>query len=243
MKSNNELERKDIVIDSDIEASEPNLITIYIESLFDVDKKFGTKTNDDDNRWVNFYAQYNVSDGSLKLSYHIDTPDGITEHEYTPIGDEKSMIIGAITEKIKNMYGQTPLEFCTDAFGEEVYVYENHDRCTEKQLAERWKTLRAYINEHGYDMCGSTTISLPMSNAGEHFRDMIDYCESRCITKILVSNNHDIADDENGLRRVLNRLCDKGFSVIAVDEGITYAPQDQAPPEEEIGEGITMGGI
>lgn len=120
MKSNNELEKDDIGIDPDIEASDPNLITAYVETWFDVDKKFGTNTNDDDDRWVNLYAEYNIDDDSLKLTYHIDTPKGVTEHEYTPTGDEAQIIKNALFEKIKEIYGQTPQEFCAEAFDEDI---------------------------------------------------------------------------------------------------------------------------
>ncbi len=249
MKENKELERNDIAIDNDMEVDCDigQQITCYIETWFDVDAKFGTHTADDDGTWLNMYGKYNPYEDTLLIECEVSHDDKASEHfDYTPTPSEAQLIKEMIAEKIRQLYGQTPKEFCESATrqdSEEVYVYENHARCTEKQLAERWRALHAYTDEHGYDIGGSTTISLPMSKAGEHFRDMIDYCESRGITNILVWNNRDIADDENGIRRVLNTLCDKGFTVVAVDEGIAYAPQDQTPPEEETGEGITMGGM
>lgn len=44
MKENNELERRDLAIDSEMEVDCDigQEITVYIETWFDVDKKFGT---------------------------------------------------------------------------------------------------------------------------------------------------------------------------------------------------------
>ena len=55
MKENNELERKDIAVDRgmDVDGEDATEITAYIETWFDVDKKFGTSTKDDDDVWLN----------------------------------------------------------------------------------------------------------------------------------------------------------------------------------------------
>lgn len=46
MTDNNELTKDDIVIDPEIEvdAEDPNSVSVYIETWFDVDKKFGLNT-------------------------------------------------------------------------------------------------------------------------------------------------------------------------------------------------------
>ena len=249
MKENNELERNDIAIDNDMEVDCDigQQITCYIETWFDVDAKFGTHTADDDGTWLNMYGKYNPYEDTLLIECEVCHDDMESEYfDYTPTPSEAQLIKEMIAEKIRQQYGQTPKEFCesvTSQDSEEVYVYENHARCSERELAERWKQIRAYMNAQGYDFSGSTTISLPMSMAGEHFRDMIDYCESRGITKILVTNSRDIANDENGLRRVLNRLCDRGFTVEVVSDGIAYAPQEQTKFEPvEAGEEMQLGG-
>lgn len=53
MTENNELERKDIEVDRDMDVDCENEteITVYLEMWFDVDKKFGTNTKDDDDVW------------------------------------------------------------------------------------------------------------------------------------------------------------------------------------------------
>ena len=54
MKENNELERTDIAVDSDMEVDCDigQEITAYIETWFDVDKKFGINTALDDGTWL-----------------------------------------------------------------------------------------------------------------------------------------------------------------------------------------------
>ena len=61
MTDNNELTKDDIVIDPEIEvdAEDPNGISVYIETWFDVDEKFGINTKADDSEWLNMYATYN----------------------------------------------------------------------------------------------------------------------------------------------------------------------------------------
>ena len=249
MSKNKELERNDIAIDNDMEVDCDigQQITCYIETWFDVDAKFGTHIADDDGTWLNMYGKYNPYEDTLLIECEVCHDDKESEYfEYTPTSSEAQLIKEMIAEKIRQLHKQTPKEFyesVTDQTGEEVFVYENHARCSELQLVERWKKLRAYINRQGYDISGSTTISLPMNKASEQFRDMIDYCESRGISKILVMNNRDIANDENGLRRVLNILCDRGFTVEVINDGIAYVPQEQMQTSlEDTGEGMQLGG-
>ena len=61
MKENNELTRDDIAIDHDMEVDcdEGREIAVYIETWFDVDKKFHIDTASDDDTWLNMYGRYN----------------------------------------------------------------------------------------------------------------------------------------------------------------------------------------
>ncbi|HCA28211.1 MAG TPA: hypothetical protein DEP23_00795 [Ruminococcaceae bacterium] len=67
MNYNNELTRSDIAIDGDMEidCDIGQIVTAYVETWFDVDKKFGTHTADDDDVWLNLYAKYNVPEDAL----------------------------------------------------------------------------------------------------------------------------------------------------------------------------------
>ena len=57
MKENKELERNDIAIDRDMEVDYDigQEIMVYIETWFDVDKKFGLNIADEDGTWLNMY--------------------------------------------------------------------------------------------------------------------------------------------------------------------------------------------
>lgn len=114
MTENNELERKDIVVDRDMDVDCENAteITAYLETWFDVDKKFGTNTKDDDDVWLNMHAKYNPFDDTLRIECEIDKPKGSEYFDYTPTEAEERLIKDMIAEKIKSEYGQTPQEFC-----------------------------------------------------------------------------------------------------------------------------------
>lgn len=116
MKENNELERKDISIDRDmdIDAEDATEITVYIETWFDVDKKFGINTVDDDDVWLNLYAKYNPFADTLRIECEIDKPDGSECFDYLPTPAEEKLVKEMIAEKIKEEYTQTPEEFCKE---------------------------------------------------------------------------------------------------------------------------------
>lgn len=58
MKENNELERDDLHVDTDmdVDCDIGQEITVYFETWFDVDKKFGVHINDEDGAWLNMYT-------------------------------------------------------------------------------------------------------------------------------------------------------------------------------------------
>ena len=61
MRENKELEKDDLCVDADmdVDCDIGQEITVYIETWFDVDKKFGVQTADDDSTWLNMYGKYN----------------------------------------------------------------------------------------------------------------------------------------------------------------------------------------
>ena len=87
-------------------------ITAYLETWFDVDRKFGTDTASEDGKWLNLYAFYNPFADTLRLEYTVSTDDSWECHDYEPTEDEAKLIKEMITEKIRDDYGQTPQEFC-----------------------------------------------------------------------------------------------------------------------------------
>ena len=116
MKDNLELERNDIAIDSDMEVDGDigQEITVYIETWFDVDKKFGIHTSGDDGTWLNMYGKFNPFEDSLRIECEISRDDGSSYFDYEPTAAEAQLIKDMITEKIEEEYGQTPQEFCED---------------------------------------------------------------------------------------------------------------------------------
>ena len=78
MKENMELERKDLVIDRDMEVDCDigQQITCYIETWFDVDEKFRIKTDSDNGTWLNMYGKYNPFADTLRIECSQDHSDG-----------------------------------------------------------------------------------------------------------------------------------------------------------------------
>lgn len=137
MKKNNELERNDIRIDADmdIDCDIGQEITAYIETWFDVDKKFGTHTNMNDAEWLNMYAKYNPFTDTLRIECEISRDDSSEYFDYEPTANETHLIKDMIAEKIREEYHQTPQEFCeefydTDDIRGEHTVQENEPSYT-----------------------------------------------------------------------------------------------------------------
>lgn len=58
---------KDEIVIGDMEINDDCTgVSSYIETYFDVGKKFGTNINDDCDSWVNFYAEYFPESDELK---------------------------------------------------------------------------------------------------------------------------------------------------------------------------------
>ena len=116
MKDNLELERGDIAIDRemDVDCDIGQEITVYIETWFDVDKKFGVHTSADEGTWLNMYGKFNPFDDTLRIECEISRDDGSSYFDYEPTAAESQLIKDMISEKIKEEYGQTPQEFCEE---------------------------------------------------------------------------------------------------------------------------------
>lgn len=121
MKVNNELERKDIRIDRDMEEE----IAVYIENWFDVDRKFGLNINAEDGMWLNMYGRYNPYANTLKIECEISREEsGSTYFDYTPTENERKLIKDMLTEKLQYEHHQTPEEFCVQYADEEQKLGE-----------------------------------------------------------------------------------------------------------------------
>ena len=116
MKENLELEREDMYVDRDIQTDAENRqqIVAYLETLFDVNKKFNLSLDSEAGEWVNMYGIYNPFSDFLTVECVISTDDKNETFYYTPTESESKLIKDMITQKIQEEYGQTPIEFCLD---------------------------------------------------------------------------------------------------------------------------------
>ena len=81
----------------DVDCENATEITAYLETWFDVDKKFGTNTKDDDDVWLNVYAKYNPFDDTLRIECEIDKPKGSEYFEDGVMKRASLIILAAIT--------------------------------------------------------------------------------------------------------------------------------------------------
>lgn len=116
MKDNLELEREDMYVDRDIQIDDENgqQIVAYLETLFDVNKKFKLNLDSEAGEWVNMYGIYNPCSDFLTVECVISTDDKNETFYYTPTEAEAKLIKDMITQKIQEEHGQTPIEFCLD---------------------------------------------------------------------------------------------------------------------------------
>lgn len=118
MLQNSELTRDDIAIDGDMQVDGDigQEILVYIETWFDVDKKFHIDTSDD-GTWLNMYGRYNPYEDTLRIECEISSDEDSTTFDYEPTSFEAAIIKELISQKIDTLYGQTPQEFCEDVSG------------------------------------------------------------------------------------------------------------------------------
>ncbi len=102
-----EMTRSNIRIDPLLDINwdwQPPSVVAYVEMWFDVDAKFGTKTRDRDDAWVNLYATYDPLSGTFAMEYYIETDYSISDPiPYTPTEAERATIIAMIEEKCQEV--------------------------------------------------------------------------------------------------------------------------------------------
>lgn len=105
MKNKKEWTKNELVVDPDMECIAKNKVLVYLETWFDVDKKFGTKTASDDSAWINLYAEYDVLKHKLKMTYVLSTDTFEKTYRYRPTRTEKELVINLIEETCLLHYG------------------------------------------------------------------------------------------------------------------------------------------
>ena len=119
-KENNELTREDIVVDPamDWDSDTPQELTVYLDSWFDVDKKFDLHILDEHDTWLNLYAKFNVQEDTLSLEYEVDRDTGSEVSSYIPTEGEATPIKRMIREKCLEAHGCTVEDYIADMIAE-----------------------------------------------------------------------------------------------------------------------------
>ena len=231
MKENMEFERDDMYVDRDIQLDSENKqqIVAYLETLFDVNKKFNLQLDSEAGEWVNMYGIYNPLSDFLTIECVIRKDDSSESFFYTPTKAESKLIKDMITEKIKELHGQTPTEFVCDLSHQEVkaYLYYNRTGCEPRPMSAKFNRLKEYCQENGYTVDGSTSINAPMSRSGGELRNMVEYCKARGIARIVVDEMKDVADTTWETARILNHLQSNGLSLDVVHCEMVFGQQNQ----------------
>ena len=119
MKRNNELEAKDLRID-DLEVDDEwqQVIVAYMETWFDVDKKFHLDINSQDGTWLNMTVFFNPYKDTVSILCAIDSDEGYEDFYYEPTNSEAEFIKDMIAQKLQIECDQSPREFCEQYFDE-----------------------------------------------------------------------------------------------------------------------------
>ena len=125
---------------------------------------------------------------------------------------------------------------------ENVFVYKNRGSFSAEKILQKGFQINEYCEENGYLQAGSLSMSVPMSQSGSELQWIMDYCQKRGISKILVCGLHDIGRTPAEVQNTTNILCANGFQVEAAASGLTFVPKDIAQEQNE-DIGMTMGGI
>lgn len=70
-----------------------------------------TKSSEQIDSWVNFYAEYFPENRELNCEYYVHTPNNIENHSYIPTDEERRLIIFAMEEYCQDNYGENIMEF------------------------------------------------------------------------------------------------------------------------------------
>lgn len=105
-----------------IDSDEGREIIAYVETWFDVDRKFHIDTASDDDTWLNMYGRYNPFNDSLRIECEISRQDNSSYFDYEPTKEEAQLIKDMIAEKLREDHNQTPQEFCEESCGAEPTI-------------------------------------------------------------------------------------------------------------------------
>ena len=122
-RKNGEFTKDDLAVDRDMEidCDIGQEILVYFECWFDADRKFSIDTSEND-AWLNMYGRFNPYEDTLTIECEIDRDDGSSYFDYFPTDAETQLMKDLITEKIQEVYHQSPMEFCESAFDDSIEI-------------------------------------------------------------------------------------------------------------------------
>ncbi len=145
----NTFESGDIEIRENIELNiEHSNLFVVMEEWFDVDKKFGINVNNDDNVWVNLFADYQPFSGELRIFYDIDADKKAYEREYIPTDEEKELFVQQIEQACEQQTKMSCKEFYVREYAEN-YADSLKLVCEEKRYKRFFGVLRRDIKKTG----------------------------------------------------------------------------------------------
>lgn len=174
--------------------------------------------------------------------------NGSEYFDYSPTEDESKLIKDMITEKIREQWNQTPQEFCMDAFRQDeegVYVYQNRMRCSIEQLLAQRKRTKEYMDEHGYFLGCRISSGYPLNWDDKEYRNMLSYCQSHGITKVITDSYRDLAARPDEARAMIQKMQSDGLTVEFSDSryALLWKDYEAEISERENNDDMTMGGL
>ena len=123
MNANGEFTKEDLAVDRDMEidCDISQEILVYLECWLDADRKFGIDTSQND-AWLNMYGRFNPYEDTLTIECELDRDDGSSYFDYFTTDAETQLMKDLITEKIQEVYHQSPKEFCESAFDDDITI-------------------------------------------------------------------------------------------------------------------------
>ncbi|MDO4563336.1 MAG: hypothetical protein Q4C12_05830 [Clostridia bacterium] len=198
----NTFEESDFCIHEDLELSVDNQhITALVETLFDVDKKFGINVSQSEDAWVNLYACYNPVTESLKAFYYIYTYNGNFERKYIPTDDEKKIFVNVMEQACIKQNKMNCREF---------YIREYAAYADKMSLAcvQNGDSCQVINTDDGFVLYCEDMTDGSLKNHLGHNIELANYGDGECLSiecvdcyEVLYSTDTDCAkldiDDEN----------------------------------------------
>lgn len=124
------------LVSNDTFLVEDGYINAEFETWFDVDAVFGTDTRDDDEVWINFYANYYPETEEVKAFFIIDRPDG-NEERFYKLNDKERELLKNLMEEGAIKEGYVSLDDMYDRITQEYdRITQDHDAILDDMIRD-----------------------------------------------------------------------------------------------------------